>query len=237
MTTSKSRLGSTTSVSWRLHAVRRCQVRPTSTGRNVTQMQKLRQKLLATHGSLFTGQCPVTISPDGAGCSRTKVRGTQSTEGTMFHSSMRLIGFGSPAREPVHTMAQNPITDPVGNLAGCSSSMALAVLMIGDQVAVWREGGVRPSREPPADVHAAELLAWLTDTACAGHWVSAADISRLLYPEFCRLRAWRPRPMQSILKHLKRLTKKRQRDVETTANCWRRNEVQYRVPRRSRTRQ
>ena len=126
---------------------------------------------------------------------------------------------------------ENPSTQVPPKASPFKPAFNLEFITVGDQVKVGRAGRPMPPMLPGADLHAGKLLLWMTTTPCNRKWVCADQIVRFLYPEFCAVFGLKPRPVQTVLKHLKRLAKKRSRDVETGVEGCTRRKVQYFIPK------
>jgi len=63
-------------------------------------------------------------------------------------------------------------------------------------------------------MHAVELLRWLSSHFPAGAWVAGRDIQHRLYPVFLQERGWKTQPSSTLLRHLKKLTQCREKDMD-----------------------
>ena len=128
------------------------------------------------------------------------------------------------------SQGESPSTQVPPKASTFKPAFNLEFITVGDQVKVGRLGRPMPPMLPGAELHAEKLLVWMATTPCKGKWVCADQIVRFLYPEFCAVFGLKPRPVQTVFKHLKHLAKKRSRDVETGAEGGTRRKVQYFIP-------
>jgi hypothetical protein len=73
--------------------------------------------------------------------------------------------------------------------------------------------GSRKRRDPSE--YAVELLTWLRQGYPAPPeqlWVAAQDLEHVFYPQFLAATEWPAYPWRTVAKHLKRITRTRQKD-------------------------
>ena len=137
----------------------------------------------------------------------------------------------SPDMAEANHPAPNPLEKPIGPETNVHPlRRQLAFVTVGDEVKVGTAGKMVAKITPTAAMHVPPFLRWLSGTPCAGKWVGADHIASYLYPEFCAVHGLEPKPLQTVLKHLKEHARKRSRDVQTGAGANARR-VQYFIPR------
>lgn len=96
--------------------------------------------------------------------------------------------FGRTVRnatsEPFENPDRNPSPDPRPRADVRLAAKSFVFTPRGDYTVVVRPGSTPLPWEPMADVHASDLLQWLTLMPCNGKWVAANDISDVLYRSF-----------------------------------------------------
>ena len=132
-----------------------------------------------------------------------------------------------PANPPV-----NPPAKPADRAPGRASDKRLRHRVDGDVLRVWPADDPEPEPYHTPEMHAVELLRWLSSRYPAGVWVATSDIQRQLYPAFLRERGWAYQPLSTIYSHLKKLTRCREKDMDPGRREHHRFvQTQYEIPK------
>jgi hypothetical protein len=141
------------------------------------------------------------------------------------------VTAGAPDGSTAKMAAGQPAAEPRSLRHRATGQRSLRHRVDGDTLRFWRAGTPEPERYPTAEIHSVEFLRWLGTRHTPGKWVAAADIQEFLYHEFCSERGWKRRPMQTMLRHMKALTRTREITLETGPHrAWRRTQLQYLIP-------
>lgn len=124
---------------------------------------------------------------------------------------------------PGHAKRSDKYAEQTHRKPPTSAVPGLEIRVDGDAIRVWRTGALAPRLEPNAREVARSFLTWLEGSLPVRRWVQVCELELLF--EAHRAEHGYDYPFLTVLRELKKLTGKKQRDVSPTA----RSRVHYLV--------